>query len=250
MSKIYGILLTLIAGLFFLVGGIITYKVKNKDKLNYFSVGLAFIVMLGLIFLDILPEVWELLEKYKLAEKIIFLGIFIILGLLILKILDTFIPTHHHNHKDNEKEHEEHISHIHHIGMLTIISLILHNILEGFMICGLAISNFKIGLLIALSIALHNIPLGTHIFSAIDLKKDKVLIGALSLSSLFGGLIFLLGGHINNLVFALVMAFTIGMLIYIIFWELLPEVIVNKNKKETFIGILVGLGLLIVSLGL
>ena len=118
------------------------------------------------------------------------------------------------------------------------------------MICGLAINDLKVGLLISLSIALHNIPLGTHIFSSLDFKNNKLLISSLTLSSLGGGLIFLLGGSINDLVFALIMSFTLGMIIYILLMELLPEIIVNKKKKETYMGIGLGLILLIISLGL
>ena len=46
------------------------------------------------------------------------------------------------------------------------------------------------------------------------------------------------------------MAFTIGMLLYIAGLELLPEIITNKNKRETFVGMGLGLILLIVSLSL
>ena len=200
MMKIYGIFLTLMSGIFFLMGGIISHTFKNKNKLEHFSIGLAFIVMVGLIFLDILPEALELMANYKIIEKISFLLIFIILGFMVLKILDLFIPAHEHKHKDNEKNKEEHKGHIVHIETLTTISLIFHNVLEGFMIVGLANNNFKVGLLLSLSIALHNIPLGMHIFSSIEFKDNKLLVSELTLSSLIGGLIFLLEGTINNLI--------------------------------------------------
>ena len=49
-----GLILTLIAGLFFLVGGLISLKVKNKDKLNHFSIALALIIILNLLIMDFL----------------------------------------------------------------------------------------------------------------------------------------------------------------------------------------------------
>ncbi len=248
MDKLYGIILTLIAGLFFLIGGLISLKAKDKDKLNHFSVSLALIIMLGLICKDLFPEIIELLEDTSRGKSIIIIIISSIIGFIILKILDLFIPDHHHEHHDNEKNKKEHLSHIEHIGILTIISLILHNIIEGFAIFGISNTNFKIGLLTSISVALHNIPLGTHIFGYIDIKHNKVLIGALTLSSLLGGLIFLLVGDISNLVLASITYITLGMIIYIAFFELLPEVITNIKKKETKLGFLTGLIILVISL--
>ena len=142
MNKLYSVILTLIAGLFFLLGGLISKKFKNKEVLNHFSIALAFIIMLNLIFTDLIPESLELLEAYKTSSRIFMIISFIILGIVILKILDFFIPDHHHAHHEEEKNIKEHISHEKHIGTLTVISLILHNVLEGFAIFGLSL---KIG---------------------------------------------------------------------------------------------------------
>lgn len=248
MNKLYGIILTLIAGIFFLIGGLISLKVKNKDKLNAFSVSLAFVIMINLIAFDLLPEILELLEGTKTITKVGLILLFTILGIVILKTLDLFIPDHHHDHHDNEKNIEEHNSHVRHIGTLTVISLVLHNIIEGFAIFGMALNDFKIGLLICISVALHNIPLGTHIFSSLSLKNNKLLISILTLSSLFGGIIFLIVGSISNTILALITCITLGMIIYIALLELLPEIMNNYKRVETKIGLLIGLIILIISI--
>lgn len=248
MSKIYGVILTLIAGAFFLIGGLISKKFKNKEALNHFSIALAFIIMLNLIFTDLIPETLELLEDYKTSSRIIMIITFIILGILLLKILDFFIPDHHHDHHENEKNIKEHLSHEKHIGTLTVISLILHNVLEGFAIFGMSLNDFKLGIMICISVALHNIPLGTHIFSSLSLEKNKGLIGILTLSSLIGGIIFLIVGNISNLVLAIITCLTLGMLIYIELFELFPEMIRGIKKKETKLGILLGLIILLISI--
>lgn len=248
MNKIYGVILTLIAGLFFLLGGLISIKVNNKDKLNTFSVSLAFVIIINLIAFDLMPEILELFESVRLSFKIGLITLFIILGILLLKILDIFIPNHHHEHHDNEKNKEEHESHVRHIGTLTVISLILHNILEGFAIFGMSLNNFKMGIFMSISVALHNIPLGTHIFSSLDIKKNKLLISILTLSSLVGGLIFLMIGNISNLVLGIVTCITLGMLIYIAVLELLPEIMNNYQKREAKLGLFIGLIILIISI--
>ena len=248
MNKLYSVILTLIAGLFFLLGGLISKKFKNKEVLNHFSIALAFIIMLNLIFTDLIPESLELLEAYKTSSRIFMIISFIILGILILKILDFFIPDHHHEHHEEEKNIKEHISHEKHIGTLTVISLILHNVLEGFAIFGLSLNDFKLGIMICISVALHNIPLGTHIFSSLSLNKNKGLISILTLSSLIGGIIFLIVGEISNLLLAIITCITLGMLIYIEIFELLHEMLHSIKKKETIIGLIVGLIILGISL--
>lgn len=248
MNKVYGVILTLIAGLFFLLGGLISKRFKNKEILNHFSIALAFIIMLNLIFTDLVPEILELLEEYSITTRSILIIVFIVLGIFILKILDFFIPDHHHEHHEHEKNIKEHISHEKHIGTLTVLSLILHNILEGFAIFGMSLNDFKLGLMVCISVALHNIPLGTHIFSSLSIEKNKGLIGMLTLSSLIGGLIFLIVGNINNLILAIITSITLGMLIYIEVFELLPEMLHEIKKKETILGIIIGLIILGISL--
>ncbi len=248
MSNYYGILLTLIAGLFFLIGGFISNKVKNKDKLNHFSVALAFVIMCSLILFDLMPELMELLEATSKSKSIIIIVIFAIIGFSLLKILDIFIPDHHHEHHDGEKNINEHISHINHIGTLTVVSLILHNILEGFAIFGMTNNNFKIGVLTSISVALHNIPLGTHIFSSLNIKEHKILTLLLTLSSLLGGIIFLLVGEVSSIFLAIITSITLGMLLYIAIFELLPEILADIKKRETIFGIIIGFIILICSL--
>lgn len=248
MSKITGIILTLIAGLFFLIGGFISLKIKNKNKLNYFSIAIAFIIMLSLIFFDLGPESYDLLiGDYSLLRSLGIIVVSLLIGFFLLKLLDLFIPDHHHEHHDNEKNITEHKSHINHIGTLTIISLILHNILEGFAIFGLTNTNLKVGVLTCISVGLHNIPLGTQIFSSLNIKENKLLILVLVLSSLIGGLIFIIAGNISNVILAIITSITLGMLVYISLLELLPELLVNIKNKETKIGLIVGIILVIIS---
>ena len=80
MEQYYGLILTLIAGLFFLIGGLISLKIKNKEKLHIFSIALAFIIIINLLVMDLIPEILELLESYDLSFKILIIAIFGILG--------------------------------------------------------------------------------------------------------------------------------------------------------------------------
>lgn len=241
MKQTYGILLTLLAGLFFLLGGFLSLKAKNKEKFNQFSIGLAFIIILGLLFFDLIPEVFELFEGYRMASKVGYSILFIIIGLLSLKILDLFIPDHHHDHHEINDNKKEHVSHMKHIGLLTLISLSLHNILEGFAIVGVVVHSIKAGVFASFGIALHNVALGTTIFSSMNVKENKGYLVILTLSSLFGGLLYLCVGEISNFILASITLITLGMLLYIALFELLGEVIHHIKNKPTIYGMVIGI---------
>ena len=50
------------------------------------------------------------------------------------------------------------------------------------------------------------------------------------------------------LVLAIISIITLGMLIYISLMELLPELLVNRKKKETIIGLLTGVIIIVISM--
>lgn len=230
------LLLTLISGLFFLIGIVVYKKSKNKIQLTNISIACAMIVMLGLIIFDLLPELIEI-GKWWLI-------LFVILGLSTLLILDIFIPHHNHEHHDNDEETKDHKEHIAHIGAITIIALLLHNLVEGIALYSLGINDLKSGILMCIGISLHNLPFGFQIASFSE-KRNYILITLLVLSGFFGGLFVFLFGTISELVLGIIIAITLGMILHIFFFELLKEVIVNIKKKETIYGIIIGIVILI-----
>ena len=235
-----GVLLTIITGLFFLIGIIILKNSKYKEKLSIFTIALAFVVLLGLIFFELLPEIIETKNIYLLFP--------IVIGLLILVVLDKFIPHHHHEHDDKHCDKLEHNLHLNHIGIITIIALAIHNLIEGITLYSIAINSVKNGLLMMIGISLHNIPLGFQIGNSLDKKKSSIfLIILLCISSFLGSLIMIAFGGINENVISILLALTFGMLIYILFFELFGEVRKYLNKKETIYGIIIGIIILFIT---
>lgn len=231
------LLLTLGCGLFFLVG-IIAYKfINNKKAFTNFSIACATIVLIGLIAFDFIPE---LIEINKLS-----LVLFVILGLVLLLIIDKLVPHHEHNHVDNDEDKKEHIDHLSHISTITIIALLCHNVIEGMALYGVATNNLTSGILMMLGIGLHNLPFGFQIAGFID-KKNIVLLIALVLSGMMGGLIFIILGGVTEFIEGIIIALTLGMLLHILIFELFKEVYQNIAKKESIYGIIVGIVLVII----
>lgn len=227
-------LINLVVGLFFLVGAFFALINKNNKNLISFSVGLAFIVLIILLFIDILPEAYELLNS-----KIIYLIIGLLIGLAILFILERIIP--HHDHYNEIKHHENHLNHI---GLMTSIALIIHNVIEGMGIYSVVQNDLKAGLLYAFGVGLHNIPFGIEITAMLkENKNNKVMyihLFLLTISTFLGGfIIYLFNGLINNFILGMLLSITIGMIIYLVVFELFIELKENFNKYS-IIGLLSG----------
>ena len=233
-----GLIFTTLTGLFFLIGILALRKAKNKESLSLFTISLAFVVMLGLLLFDLLPEI---IETHK-----IYLIIPVCLGFFILIFLDKLIPHHHHEHTEKHCDKNDHDLHLNHIGIITILALAIHNMLEGLTLYSITLNSIKFGLLMMVSISFHNIPLGFQIGNSLENKKySKLLILFLCLSSLVGSLIIIIFGNLNKAVIDILLSLTFGMLLYILIFELFNEIKSSFRKKMTLYGIMIGIVILL-----
>lgn len=236
------LLVTLIAGLFFLVGALLAILGKKKKGLIDFSIGMALSVMVLLVALDIVPEITEMLGKNS-----IYMYLFIIFGIVLLKLIDLLVP--HHDHNEEIKHHERHLKHI---GLMSSLALIIHNVIEGIGIYNIAVGNIKAGILLSVAVGLHNIPLGLEITASLsETKKNKktifISVLLLSISTMFGALIMVCLGNINDKALGCLLSLTVGMIIYLVIFELLIELLNSKNKKHATVGIIVGILLILLN---
>lgn len=237
--------ITLLVGLFTLVGSLIIFFTKNNKKIIDFSISVGFGVLFALILLELIPETIELIQtKYSVVTTIFIVIALSALGIILLKILDKFIPHHDAHNKDN----------LSHIGIMTSVALIIHNLLEGMAIYTSLNSSIKFGMLLGIGVALHNIPLGmsiTSLFYKNKKTKNKAILVSLlvSLSTFVGGLMTLIfaGGVLDEFSKGIILCITLGMLIYIVVFELFPHMQESKNKKNTILGTVIGIVLLVLS---
>lgn len=244
-SKI-GLLTTLLLGIFILVGALLAFLVKKRQKVVDFSLGLAFGVIMMLLITDLLPEIIE-----HLGLRYIY--IFIIgasVGFLVLKLLDRKIPDHEQEEK-NAKANKENLIHI---GIITSLALMLHNMIEGMAVYSTILSNTTLGVAVMIGIGFHNIPLGMVIASTFhqsnqNIWKTLLIVLIVSISTFVGGLImfFLNLTEISPVLLGTLLSLTLGMLIFISFDELLPRIRKTKEKKITYIGMVFGVVLLLVA---
>lgn len=238
MHNTLALFITFLLGFFIIIGVIIAFVLKKQKKVLDFIFAFALSILTMLILVDLLGHTIE-----HLGIKHIYLFIlFTCLGLLIFKIIDDFVP----EHEDAKMTKKEEKKNIVHIGILATIALIIHNFVEGMAIYLTAANDINLGIMMALGVGLHNIPLGIIITTTLNSDKNtgKYLFCIISLfiSSFLGGLLlYLLNiNTVSDIVIGSLLALTIGMLLYIIIFELYPKVKKTTNKKITIIGLVTG----------
>ena len=238
MHNTLALFITFLLGFFIIIGVIIAFFLKKQKKVLDFIFAFALSILTMLILTDLLGHTIE-----HLGIKHIYLFIlFTCLGLLIFKIIDDFVP----EHEDAKMTKKEEKKNIVHIGVLATIALIIHNFVEGMAIYLTSANDINLGIMMALGVGLHNIPLGIIITTTLNSDKNtgKYLFCIISLfiSSFLGGLLlYLLNiNAVSDIVIGSLLALTIGMLLYIIIFELYPKVKKTTNKKITIIGLVTG----------
>ena len=234
------LILTLIAGLFFLIGVVINKINKGNKKVISFSIGMAFSSLILLLITDIVPETFELLEN------IIYILAGILIGIGLLLSLEKLVP--HHDHFEESKKHH-HENHLEHIGIMTSLALIIHNIVEGIGIYSIANSSIKAGIIYAIAVGMHNIPFGLEITTMLNKSHNKhkdIYIIILTLSTFIGGLLTMIFKDLlTNFVLGILLSITIGMILYLLLAELITEIKENWNR-ETVLGIITGILIIII----
>lgn len=235
-----GLLTTLLLGVFIIIGALIAFLIKRKERVVDFSLGLAFSIIIMLIVTDLLPEIIEHLG----AKHIYLFIIFTTLGFVLMKILDHFIPDHDDDGKMGTALEKENLVHI---GIITSCALVLHNIIEGMAVYSSVISDSGLAIALTLGVGFHNIPLGMVIAGTFHQSKEtmsKTILSiiAVSLSTFVGGLILFFANLtvISPVVFGILLSTTLGMLLFISLSELFPRIHATKNKKTAIIGMTIG----------
>jgi len=234
--------ITLILGVFFLIGALVVHFLKNSETVEHFSVAIAFGAMLGIAFLDIFPEIMEIVDPNKWYLPVI--GSFIGFGVLVT--LDHFIPEHEDEHEDDYSAEN-----LIHIGMIASVAIMIHNVIEGMAVYSLAVQDIRQGFVLMIGIGLHNIPMGMFIYSTLRYKKGikKNMFMAMSILSTFlGGLLMMgLEYYITAEFDGVLYGIALGMIAYIVIMELWPYIRKQEKKITSVVCSVIGLIIVLVS---
>lgn len=235
------LIITFGVGLFFIVGALVSMLVKNKKKLVSFSLGISFIVMIILISIDILPECLKLFSICKFFA----IGGGILIGIGILMLIFSLLPY-------DENKGGYRCDYLIYIGVMTSFAVIIHNLVEGIEL-GLVIqTGLKVGLVYVLSLGLYNLLFGIKVSAMLESDKKKmwIYISLLTFSTFVGGLlVFILEDALSDFLLGSLLSISIGMIIFVIIFELFTEFKENFNKYAV-IGVFTGFVLMIIGMGI
>ena len=227
---------TLLAGLSTSLGIIPCLLKNNKEKIISSSLMFSSGVMITLSIFSLIPESFKLLTQTFNKNQAILVTLFLFsLGVFIFKII-------------NKNSKERNKSTLYNLGILSLFTIIIHNIPEGMATFISYTSNPTIGIKLAIAIALHNIPEGIAIaipiyYATKDLKKASIYTIISGLSEFIGALItyLFLKDYITPLLQSITLAITAGIMISISISEYIPHSKAYKEKNNVyfFIGTII-----------
>lgn len=219
MNKIYAFILTFLASFGTIIGSIpIFYRISDKFVLNVFK--MAFIILIVVSIGELLPDSYILISNtHSKITTLLIILLFYLLGSLLTKYIDIKIGEG---------------SKLYKLGIISTICIIIHNIIEGIITYITASYNIKLGIMLAITILIHNIPEGLLI--ALPIYKSTKKRGTALLFTIISGFSEFVGALLSYLIFykyitkfilGSMYAFTIGIMITISIYEILPII---KNR--------------------
>lgn len=214
------IFLSLIGGFFSLIGGIVLLYTHKRLRLNTsYLISFAAGVLLSVALLDLLPEASENVDPHNL-------GLFVLIGVLLLFLFEkTHVWWHHH-----------HEPHGHNPEIVSIfLGDTLHNFIDGLAIGAAFLVSPILGISTALAVALHEIPQELADFSIYikhKLKPSLILTANItsSLATLVGALlVYIFKDTFDPYVYPL-LAITAGMFLFISLSDLIPDLHIDQDN--------------------
>lgn len=239
-------LLTCLSGASTLLGMLVIFN-RKKDGKNIIISSLSFAagIMITVSLIDLIPEGYHLISKNReVFPSILLLCIFIVIGIITSMSIDKYLP-------DSEKHVKDGI--LYRIGLISMLSIMMHNIPEGIATFLTSANNITLGITLTIAIALHNIPEGISIAVPIYYATGSKLkafhyVFLSAISEPVGAILayFFLKDFMNDFVFGFLYAMIAGLMLYIACYELLPTSFRYKNYLKT--GIFFGIGCLVMFL--
>ena len=234
MEIIGPIILSLIAGLSTVLGSFLVFiKTKKVNEMIVFCLSFSMTIMMIISIFELIPESFiDLTNNYGFVLGTIISILVFLFGYLSISRINSLINT--------KKE----ASNLYKIGILSMISLMIHNFPEGIIVFISAYTNIKIGIKMCIAIMLHNIPEGIAISIPLYYsgkgKKNAIKYTLISgLAEPIGAVLsyIFLKDYINDTLLSFILMFTGGLMIGLSISEILKEVIKYKKNDYLFVGV-------------
>lgn len=241
------LLISTFAGLSTLIGALLIFLPIKQNKYNKFiSFCLAFsiAIMIGISIFDLIPtSFFEVSKFYGINKSIVLIIISFVISYIVISLLSFFI--------NKETTTED----LYRLGILNMIVLILHNFPEGIATFLSSYQDISLGIKLGIAIMLHNIPEGISIavpiyYSTKSIKKAFKATFISGISEPVGALLayIFLKNYVSELMISIVLIVVAGLMITLSIQEMLPKALQYKENKSIWIGLGVGVGLIILNM--
>jgi len=219
-------------------------------RLLHPMLGISAGLLLGLVFLDILPEGFALCDEMKMNT--VFLGVPVLAGFFTLTIIEQYMLS-----KGLAHGHDAGGVKIKPFGTLGVGALSVHGFMDGFVIpIGLAIST-RLGFVITIAMTIHQIPdsftaVSMAMAAGYDKKKTAFFVFITAIDThigiVIGAITYLWanGSGIANTLVLLSLGFSAGTFIFVSAADLIPELQHHSQSMKVSLFILLGFAIVIV----
>lgn len=227
------------------VGAYLPQIRKMGDRETHLLIALSAGIFLGLLFVLLIPEAYELSVEHEghtfETVSYLFLG-----GFLLIALIDVLIKHFHmvgcpcECHKD---EHKHEIS-----SLSAFIGLSVHAICDGLALAAAFLGGEKVGFVALVGMCVHKFVVLFSLSSSLLLTDKSVgsrwtYLGTFIMISPVAALLFYLffnGFHVHEFA-GLPMAFAAGTFMFVTFSNMLPEAFHRKDHElASFIVVLIG----------
>ncbi len=257
---IYALLLTLVAGLATGIGSLIALVAKHTNKtLLALSLGLSAGVMIYVSFVELFAQAQlSLVQEFGEQQGVLYAVLALFGGVGIIALIDFMIPSGENPHQARGVEMIDKPvdpRSLHRMGVLTALSIAIHNFPEGIATFATAYEDPSLGLAIAAAVAIHNIPEGiavsVPIYYSTGSRRKAFWWSLLSgLAEPLGAVLayLLLMPLITESLMGVMLAGVAGIMIYISVDELLPAAREYGREHISIIGFVLGMAIMAASL--
>ena len=224
--------------------GIITLLVRQNqlNRILLFLVSFSAGALLGDAFIHLLPEA-IISSGFTLP-----VSLSILTGILLFFVLEKFICWRH-CHIPTSKTHP------HPLAFMNLIGDGFHNFIDGMIIAGSYLADYRIGITTTIAVILHEIPqeisdFGVLLHAGLS-KKKAILYNFISALIAVLGALFVLALGSSEYFLNLLVSFTVGGFIYLASSDLIPELHKETDPKKSvfqLFGIIFGIAIMVLFL--
>ncbi|MEK7124038.1 MAG: ZIP family metal transporter [Patescibacteria group bacterium] len=206
---------------------LLVLKSEAARRLSLYFLSFAAGALLGVTFLDILPEVFETGLENAFS--------FVLSGIVIFFILEKFFLWYHCHGETCEVHRQQ-------SAPLILFGDAIHNFVDGVIIALAFLVDVNLGILTTVAVIFHEIPQEIGDFSILlygGMKKSKALIlnFLVALTVVAGAALTYFFGDFFKGASEILLAFVAGHFIYIAAADLIPELHKETSTKKSFIQI-------------